>query len=509
MATKTTTIITKPQPKPRRRVRAQPQIVEVVQPARRRRNRRRSVNQAVKQMSGLTIGDMSMSRPDMAPLCWSQMGNTNDGRDWAMTALDPCGPISKNQGIADSSGSSTCTPAYRSEKNITFDTSMFSTTPPTQTTYSVCIVSLPIPEINFLWKLRADSTGTWSNWNVQRTDGMLMTAPSGNPQVGVTMRSIGYGKYRLTGKGLTIELDAPDLSNQGRITSGQLESIVNVNDGTYYGSQTTETVGQELAGANDYQYTLARVPLTSQFLVNGAPSCYQGQAKEGAYVVHKFVGPLSAQQYQNTGEFLITGQHYAAATGVSDLMFPETFLAIDSSDGPVTDSTVNDYFIPAQSATQFAGNLGLSSPAIPVLEYISAQQAHPFVSRPCDMTTSVTFIENVAVAAGIRVKSRVYMEAISTGAGAISPFAHKSPLLDQRALDVVATVAQQGQDAYPARYNSFGEILGKIWEGMKTVATPVLNVAKFIPGAGAFANMGLAGINSIDAVRNAIVGGSG
>jgi len=333
------------------------------------------------------------------------------------------------------------------------------------------------------------------------------------------MRTVGYGKYRITGKGLTLDFDAPALADNGRITSAQLESIVGVNDGTYYASADNPAVDLALVGMDEYTFTDIHVPDTSQFLVNGAPNCYQGKAIDGAYIVHKFVGPLSAQQYQNTGEFALTGKHYATAANV-DLMFPETFLTITSHDGPVDDQFGLDSFTPDSSAMQYIGSLGLTSthgtPMVPIAGGSTVDLIHPYVSRPCDVTTSITFVEGMQLGGGvgtspgnasIRVKTRLFLENISTGAGAVSPFAHRSPVLDQRALDVVATVAQTGMDAYPARYNSFGEILGNIWNGIKSVATPLLNVGKFIPGVGSFANMGLAGISGIDAIRSALGAG--
>jgi len=264
-----------------------------------------------------------------------------------------------------------------------------------------------------------------------------------------------------------------------------------------------------------YEYCYFRVPDTSQFLVNGAPNCYQGLAREGAYIPLKYVGALSAQQYRVAGRQQVVAYHYPAVAGKQDMVVAESMLFIRGNDGPIDDETVNPQnFVSGDNMESIALALGNDAASIiPVMggttSGVPASAGHPFVSTPTDMATSITFIENISVSSTLRVKTRLYLECISNGNGAISPFAHRSPLLDQRALDCVAVVSQTGQDAYPARFNSFGEILGNIWEGLKNVATPVLNIAKFIPGAGAFANMGLAGMNVADSLKNAIMGGHG
>jgi len=466
-----------------------------------------SMHSAVPTGSGT---EMAINRPDMAPLVWSALGNTADGKDWAMTALHPCGPVSQNQGIPDSSGSSTITPCYRGETKIDYDITMFGSPPSTvATTYSIEIVSIPIPEIDYIYRIRDDQAAEWSFWRVRRTDGTLFpvlpnnSVAAANPITGNTFRTLGYGKYRMTGKGHTLELDAPDLSNQGRITSGQLESIVSVNDGTFYGRAEVGNIGP-LQGEAPYQATSVRVPNTSRFLVNGAPSCYQGSAKEGAYIVLKFVGPLSAQQYQNTGEFAALLDVYPNGATAVNLVMPETFITLTVSDGPVDVSVNPNAGFTVESSGQALYNAWITTGTsntvqVPFAGGLALNQVSPFVSRPCDMTTSVTFIENIAVAASLRVKSRLFLENISTGAGAISPFAHRSPLLDNRALDCVATAAQQGMDAYPSRYNSFGDIMGKIWQGIKTVATPLLGLASKMPGIGGLiGNIGQTVIGGID-----------
>jgi len=487
-----------------------------------RRRRQPNLQAEIQQMRMLNLernsmrtgdtssGQFQLSRPGGFQTLMSTLGNTVEGQRWAMTSLDPCGPIPDNMGIPDSSGAPVATPTYRGEGRLAYDTSMFATAPTTPTLYSIEIAFPPIPEIEFMYRIYDIASGVWSYTRVIRKDGYDISQGlniSSNTAAGTTLKTVGYGKVRVSGSGRNFELDAPDIANQGRVTVGQVEAVMEIITSDAYAGQSA-TPGA-LQTQDSVQYCALRLPNSSRFLVNGCPNAYQSEAKNGAYVPRKFTGALAAQQYKITGgggaiqsNPDLTGTWYIT---------PDTFMAVYYSDGPVTESegAVSGRFLDDSSLYgAFTGTTGITT-SLKTANGWLATHVHPAVTMPTDMLTPVIFFEGLTVGtstqtgASVRVKSRDYLECISTGAGAISPFVHRSPVLDQRAIDVVCTIGQMGADAYPSSYNDFGDMLRAIWNGVKTVATPLLGVTSAIPGiGGVVSKLGLGALSALDRAIN-------
>jgi len=455
----------------------------------------------------------ALQRPGGFHALMSTLGNTLEGQRWAMTALDPCGPIPDNMGIPDSSGAPVATPTYRGEITLAYDTSMFDTAPTTPSLYDIEAYFPPIPEIALVYRIRDVGTNTWSNTRVIRQDGFPLNysitggVVGSDIIVGQTLKSVGYGKVRISGAGRNFELDAPDIANQGRMTLGQVEAVMEVISSDAYAGGPSP--GFYVQPQDSVQYCALRLPDTSRFLVNGCPNVYQAEAKLGAYAPRKFTGALAAQQYKTTGG---GGGIVSALDGTSTFCAtPDTFMAVYYGDSPITESE-------GASSAKFTNDsslFGVMSGATGVTGALHtangwlASHVHPAITMPVDMLTPVVFIEGLSVGVGsqvgasVRVKSRDYLECISTGAGAIAPFVHRSPVLDQRAIDVVCTIGQMGADAYPSSYNDFGDMLRAIWNGVRTVATPLLGLTSAIPGIGGVASkLGLGALGAIDRLVN-------
>jgi len=486
-------------------------------------------------------GDFENGRaPDMhfPTLLSSALGRTPTGRAWAMTALHPCGKgelisplIGDLSGMPDTMTGAVVTPSYPGENYITFDTTLFETPPTTPTgTWGIDIIIPPIPEIDFLYRIRYDLTNLNSRWRVVRLPNMGLPTATTTPEEalalrGTTFASLGYGKVRCIGSGHTIELDVADLNNQGRIVAAQIDgqwSDLKIPFGRASTTTASFVTGPALTdvapavtgvqvassayGNTDLQ--VLSVPVDPQVLVSACPSSYQADAKFGAYIVQKFSSPLLGYQFKPAGddgtfatdvpstEGDLGGFAPMSAFGINTSGYNQSIPVVDNLEVLMTDSTFGN-LIPTNYGIPIDDNT-----ATPTANFDAGDVLHPYVTRASDMMTSIITMRNLAIAstgsatAVVRIKSRNYFECIPNAQNpATTPFTHQPAAYDPPALDAVITVGKQLADAYPASYNDLGEMLGQMWDGVKELIHPVAvelgkagipivsNIAKEIGGA--------------------------
>jgi len=413
-------------------------------------------------------------------------------------------------GIPDTTMAAIVTPQYKGEFNIVWDQTMFGTPIPSPVgTWSVQIISLPIPELAYAYRIRDDSSNTWSDLRAVRLPGFVINhnnviigSATFTANTGTTLQTLGYSKYRMMAKGLTLALDANAVNNQGRLVSAQFSSdqMPNYGPGTILGEPfwPWPTVGS-VGDLPNYQQIMA-VPNTPEYMVSACPKVYQGLAKDGAYIVHRFDGPMVGMQYKLTGNDSFDTTLYSSDTDptipTNGIGWPGTSLALEIDDRPGFQSSyykwTEDSSFLVQSTNSF------TTPD----QTTGGQFMIPSVSRAADMTTSVTFITGLAGGTtlanlpSIRVKLRSMIECISGGSPSIAPFTHPAPLLDQMAMDMTAKLGQMGADAYPESYNSFSDILGTLWGGVKQILGDVAPIAgqAALKSLGGLLGAGLGGI---------------
>lgn len=439
---------------------------------------------SVRQPSRMIGNQLATSKesPALTKLVHNACGASQDGRDWAMAALHPCGASAPmSVGLPDTITAPVVTPSYRGEFDLAFDVTMFDTAPAAGTTWSCQVVVPPVPEISLMYRIRDDKSNVWSRWRVNRQPGMAN--PGGTWDLnteGTTLRALGYSKARIVGRGTTFELNASALNNQGRVVSGQLGFVSHVKDVAVpaYGPVGTATIPPfEVADVS--RVIELKVPAGENFLVANCPRAYQEEARHGAYVIQKFDGPLLGYQFREAGDDTISGNVPQTSTGalapgtLMPLSFLTLFAADDSFDTDSPQSFTADSNVISHLPANYHTNSGLGD----------GSGFHPFVSDPSDMQTSVTFFVGMPLATlnpTIRAKTRLFLECISKGSAGIAPFTHPSPKRDMVAIDNVVAVMQEYDDAFPASYNGLGDILGMIasWlpEGTtKNVLNGVLN----------------------------------
>jgi len=452
----------------------------------------------------VSAGDrVSMNKAGLDRL-FNMMTRTEAGKSWAAAALHPCGEhVGIQRGLPDTLTSAVATPDYRAESAISWDTSMFATAPTNPTTYSIEIISVGIPEIAFLYRLRDDASNTWSKTRVVRTPGFepraaVPTLPDTNR--GTTLQGVGYSKARIVGKGLTFELNANAINNQGRVVSGQLNLETETVKPTPYGKQTATGSAELNATAQPVSGCELIFPNSEDFLVAQCPGVYQHEAIHGAYVVHKFDSPLTSYQMGDTGPY---GDIAVTDGGTTVLdSGPASYLYGTYSNGARSGSGnyivfTDDSRYKAPSDTTVQG----ISPFYPgtTTGTSAGECIHPWVSMPNGLTGSVTFFTGLVVGtattgATVRVKTRMFLECLSSGFAGTAPFVHPSPLYDDQAITNVVKLAQVAPDAYPASYNGFGDILGSLWTGAQKVLNPISKVLdlpfiRSIPGVSTVNNL--------------------
>jgi len=395
------------------------------------------------------------------------LGRTQEGRAWALSALHPCGEY-EGAGLPDTYTSSICVFHLKGELNISYDVSMFPTAPATTTSYSIHAIFPPSAEIQCIYRIRADEANVWSAFRVVTWP----TNPKDSRNLLTTLYDNGYASYRITSKGETVELDAPALANQGRIVIGQFAPVVEtVSITALTGTGTPAEVDKPMR-IDTYTYLA-----NEDQVVNVAANPYQAEAREGAYIVHKFVNPLMGYQFHETNPL-----------GYVDLeaaTFPRAAMGtrlVGDSTGYLLDEayTPDSYYKPTNKWAP-PGNF-------------ETNQSHygPGASPWCDMTVAQMFVVGISSGssstpsgAHLRVKTRQVIEAHASLPSPATVYARAPPLWDQTAVNAVVRYQEVQPDAYPACDNDFGGVMGKIFGFLSKWVRPFVKpLTSFIPGFG-------------------------
>jgi hypothetical protein len=243
-----------------------------------------------------------------------------------------------------------------------------------------------------------------------------------NPTYSIHPRQVGNDatRYRSTHSGMTTHLVAADLYNSGMVYASQF----GVEKGIY--QDTTDNV-----------YEMGKLDPSS--LLQRNPKTVVMPAKEGAYTPLRFDNPAL---------------DFAATDGqVANVTFPDS---VDEDGGTSTTFTK------------------IKRPSTPTAD-------SDMLTTQSVMNWGVHYYAGIDSRASIQFKTVHGLEMVPTPSGGMSPFAATSPMLDQVALDAVVQFGQSMPSSYPAKDNDFGGFLKGLWNGIKKVARPILDVVGMIP----------------------------
>lgn len=383
-------------------------------------------------------------------------GMTPAGEAWALKALHPNGEeATAVLGIPDHVSVPVVTPEFR--------TNFVVPGSPTAQNEDVDVICLPFADLPCIYRRYKSGTqpSAWSSWNavwnatlttgvklvsdafVSNTDLSDKTVKGTTVPVRSSNLAAIYGYGRVTHKGITCHLDAPALSDQGRVVAGQLalpfdseRAVLQVGG---WDSTTKKKVYS--TGLADF-YSLDNVPLEENCLVQASPGAAAWEAREGVYVPLRFRDP--AHQFTPSGSAKLLGT------------------TISSGENSA---------------------LALVEEAQPPTGYEDAIRVKPVVRMLLNCQTAVVLFRGISNTANIHCKVITGLESLVETCSAVSPYQRMSPALDCEAINSVTRLGQELPQAFPAAYNDFGGLFGFI----KNVTAQLRNkVLRKIPGVGKF-----------------------
>lgn len=362
------------------------------------------------------------------------LGNTEDGKSWALKALHPADPLTEVRGIPDESA----VPSVFQNFQMTYTLS--NPTASTAGNWEFDLFFLPSPVIFGAIRTR-DSTGAYL-WST------LV-----NPQIGVagdpwyTRQALfadSVERFRLAYAGITGHLDAAAISNQGSLSVAQYAQI-----------PVDLTVDTNAAGGNNYARPVQawnELPKTWDQLIS-MPNAYVATAKDGVYAPYKL--GRTCQKWKSSRDliqFLPYGSASVLTTGVVAMPIPAA----------------------APSMTSLNGGFPFGLPGA----YVGGTAAQFVVQKRADVNVCHIAGRNLHYQSAMTFVIRTGFETQVSPASQLTPFAKISPRHDELAIDGYFAVAREFKDAYPEEYNSWEEILGVIGNAVGDVLSTV------VPGGG-------------------------
>lgn len=414
--------------------------------ARRRRNRRARIREELRACRGGRVGDqpdvagdgvtqgsMAMASVPGLPVTG---GLTTAGEAWAIKALHPNGEEATGVlGIPDHVSLPVVTPEFRTNHVIP------SIGTEATKTDDLDILVLPFADLPILYRRYTSGSaennyGNWTPvWNATLNvatqyvstavvddatttgDPMRFTVPVKASDLN---RVYGYG--RVTHKGVTCHLDAPALTDQGRIIAGQVALPFKTEMGplTAVGWQNAAGSPKVTKALADF-YSLDSIPLEENCLVQTSPGAATWEARQGVYVPLRFRDP--AHQFSPSGSAALLGMTTPGGT-------PEAVRFRETVKGPTgTEGTTAIY---------------------------------PTPRMLLNCQTGVVLMRGIAPTASVHLKVITGLESLVETCSAVSPYQRMSPSLDCEAINMVTRMGQELPQAYPASYNDFGFLGGLI-----------------------------------------------
>jgi hypothetical protein len=266
-------------------------------------------------------------------------------------------------------------------------------------------------------------------------------------------------RWRCAYYGVTVQLDAPALANQGTFVAAQYC----VKPMFWGNMQHAHQNGQS------YQYRkLVRYDAndTAEYdTCMQMPGAFTGPAKGGCYMPLKL--DSNHAEWHDQNDLVFDASRWGAAA--------------EYIEEPITNLTTNGLYP------------GLVSPYWTSGTWTLGGDLHLL---PCTSGVGCVCFRGVSKDATIRLTFRVGFELCVQPGSLLAPNLHATPAYDRTAIDTYFAIAREMKDAYPAEYNDFG----KLWDVIKSIASRVAPVVKALPFGEHIVNVGRA----VGAVGDAI-----
>lgn len=361
------------------------------------------------------------------------LGNTPDGKSWALKALHPADPLTEVRGIPDQSAMPTVFQNYQWSTNVT------NPTPGTTGIWSFDLFLFAHPILAGALRTH-DSAGAY------------LWSPIVNPQVGLSGSTWiqrqewfvnNVEKYRVAYLGVTGHQDAAAVTNQGMIACVQYP-ITSIS-----GSLDTDDVVDQIVRLVDLFSSAPKTWTEMQTL----PNAYLNTAREGVYAPYKL--SRTCQDWQTSRDlrqFVPYGNCSAFAPTARRVVLGAAAPSLTTLTGGWPYG-LTGYYAGSVESTEMT--LKRSDEGI---IHIAGINLHS--------SSSFTFIFRAG-----------YELQVAPGS-AVSTFAKLSPRYDSLALDGYYAIAREFKDAYPEDFNSLEKILGTIASVVGDVVGTLFPVAR-------------------------------
>lgn len=359
-------------------------------------------------------------------------GSTESGRAWCIKALHPSDPSGEILGLPDQSARSVVFHNYPQTITVTHATG-----------------GTGAWEVVILFK--ADPTcpvscyGTDSDGTHPFTQDVPNTVWGANVNDATLAFTDAVEAWRVAYAGVTVNLDAPVMTNQGNVVAAQYVPMpVDLGPCTYGTHPTVNHV---------VKYQVADAPVYE--MVMQMPSAYTGLAKDGVYM------PLK-----------LDSNHQKWWTASDGMVF-------DASGAAWTLDVNGNSWIPP---TLTAGTCGVGLyPATNELWWEAAGAPDGWEGGvhllPCSQQVGCIAFKNLHQDSALRITYRLGVECCVQPGTPLTPSQHISPEYDREAIESYYAIARRLNDAYPASYND----MGKLWEVIKQIATFIGPAVRVLP----------------------------
>jgi len=380
---------------------------------------------------------------------------------WALKAAHPNGEeVTASAGIPDHTNVPVITPEFRSNFTIVGEMSGIGND-------DIDVIVLPVSELAFMYRRYPAGTPMkpYASWKfvfypavtVQTNAFTGKDSDDKDVEYQYFTTSLNdYGRTRAMYNGITAHLDAPALSDQGRIVAGQLpfENRDGVYTGTYYKSSTDPagSVTRNTLPSNMVSLP-SGFPFTESTLFQATPGAVVWEAREGVYMPMRFKEPV----------------HLFEADRMETML-----VAYDEGNPHGIQGTAEGF------SDTVARNLALGVPN--------------------NLLAGIILFRGVARTANVNIKTRIGLESLVETSSIVSPFQHASPVLDRMAIDQVTRLSQASPMAYPAEYNDFSSILATIKNVLSNIVKPI---------AGTLSGLGIPIVSDVAGIGHNILGNLG
>lgn len=416
------------------------------------------------------------------PYNLEKLGSTLAGSEWARRALHPCDET-RSGGVKIPDSTDQRTAAVEDRHIAVLSGTDFAAE---GKNWDIMLAIIPFPDNPIVYRFRESGTSGWSYWHplagLNRTyaPGAMQYVTSGNMNLDVTDQNNstiprlvtvpGLSKevtgFRHTFKGVTVELDANSLSDQGTVVAGQWpQSISSAPKPCWLpGSDFPVHLAEAINGIINQEvehFIVDDFPDSVDAVLQKCPGSLYDRAKYGVYMPVGFLNAVHPLAKAVASEFEDYTQdadaHYARKCGgIIQMMQPNTDEGAE--------------------AGLFGGEIvWTTSPASKTIDGLTATVGVATTTAgPTNMMTGVMLFAGLSRTANLMIKYRQGLEVAPTSKNPLHAAITDAAPMDETATKMVQLVNREVPLALPAKYNNLGLLLPMIGKVASAIAPLVM-----------------------------------